>query len=75
MAYLPLILRGNRAMPLFRAAAPFKGDILKEIEWIVSINSDRIAMPGCVESLPPAIVEFHDAGILDAVRLGFERVR
>jgi hypothetical protein len=31
-------------VPLFRAATPFKGDILKEIAWIVSINSDRIGM-------------------------------
>ena len=32
-------------MPLFRAAAPFKGVILKETKSVVSINSDRIAKP------------------------------
>jgi hypothetical protein len=42
-AQLPPILRGNKAMPLFRAAAPLKGASRNEVNSLVSINSERIA--------------------------------
>ena len=76
MAYLPSIFRGNNAMPLFRAAAPVRGDIRKDMKSVVSSNSDLIGLAvvggvRCEECLSPACVEFHEAGILDAVRLGF----
>ena len=32
-------------MPLFRAAAPLRGDIRNDMKSLVSINSDRIARP------------------------------
>ena len=59
-------------MPLFRAAVPLKGDIRKDTKSVVSINSDRLAAVGGigrVKGLSPALVEFHKAGIFDAVRL------
>ena len=61
-------------MPLLRAAVPRSGDIRNDRKSRVSINSERIAVPviggvGRVVGFLPAIVEFHEAGILDAVRL------
>ena len=32
-------------MPLFRAAAPRSGDMRKDMKSVVSISSDRIAVP------------------------------
>ena len=50
IAYLPSIFRGNRAMPLLRAALPFSGDMPKgnEVGRLDQLRPDRPAAIGGV---------------------------
>ena len=75
MAYCPLIFRGNRAMPLFCAAGPFKRDEAKsqEIRCLHEFRHDDLAVEGrecrVVDVAAVVILETDEPGVLNAVAL------